>query len=693
MRKQTLNVISLALILALLLSVAAVLPVTGQDSGMIRNRLDRLYNELEGEKPALQNKVNALIHQIEAGAFNGALNKMENDVRDAIIAWVEDSEELVKLVDEIIDLIKGITPPPPKPDFEVSTPPYRLDVLQGAFNTTIVTITSINNFSQEVILTGTTTASDVTLSFDPETMQPLPNASATSMLKVEASENATPGEYEITVTGKSGSTEHAVVIPLRIIEAPQPPPKPKDFTLSASPVVMTIQQGRANTSIVTVTSVNGFDRQVDLTVTSALITGVNATLNPDKVTPPADTYGISALVIAVAPSAGLGTYIITVTGTSDSIQHQVNVTLTVVKPPVPPQPDFSLNVFPTSLTIEQGDTATSTIVVTSLRGFSGLVTLTETAESILGVTISLNPTQVTLSPNEFATSTLKIEVATDAALEDSAVLITATSGALQRNATLSFTIILEKKPPKILSVLRQPEDAPAYNETVTVVANVVDLESGIKNIMLSYTASATTRETAMTLDSGLYQATIPAFPYNIAVDYRVVASDNVGNSATSSTYSYTVTDPYPPTIGTITWSPQEPAANQDIKVNVTVTEPEDASGIDKVILRYSNGTLTVSKLMTDNHDGNWTAIIANQTNPKIVFVIETIDHAENTLESKIQEITLAAPASPLAWILAAITILAAATGGGAYYVNRKRKKGKAPTPSPSATVQPIPSSS
>ena len=673
MRRQTLYLIAPALILALTLSVVAALPVTGQDTGLITDKLKELHDKLEGEKPALQNKVNAVIHQIEAGAFKGAVNKLQNDVKKSVTAWVEDPEELLQLIDEIIDLIKGITPPPPPtPDFEISTAPHQLDVVQGLSDTTTIRVTSTNNFDQEVVLTVTTTASEVTLTLDPAALTPPQNGSVTSTLKAEAATSALIGEYEINVTGKSGSLEHSIAIPLKIIEAPPPP---EDFTISASPTTLTIQQGRSNTSIITITSVNSFNEHVSLEVTSASIEGVSITANPDNVIPPPDAYTISVLTVDVATDATLGTYNITVTGASNALQRNVNITLTIVKPPVPPEPDFSLNALPTSLTIEQGDTRTSTIIATSLRGFSGSITLAVISEPIPGVTLSLDPTQITLSPNDFATSPLEIAVAKDAAPNEYEITITGTNGALQRSTAVSLKIVLETKPPRILSVSRLPPIAPAYNETVTVLASVVDLESGMKDVTLSYSAGAIQQDIAMTLDTGLYKATIPAFGYNEAVEYRVVASDNVGNSAVSSTYSYTVADPYLPLMGIPTWSPQEPRANEDITVNVTVTEPEYASGIKQVILNYSNETATVFIPMTDNHDGNWTAVIGNQTGPKVSFLVRAIDHAGNTVESQVQEINVIAPASPLVWILAAIVLLAAATGGGAYYVNRKRKKG------------------
>lgn len=687
MRRQALNLIVPALILALTLSVVAVLPVTGQNTGAIIDKLKELHDELEGEKPTLQNKINAVIHQIEAGSFNGALNKLENDVKKSIRAWVEEPGDLIRLVDTIIDLIKGITPPSPqKPDFELSTLVYRLDVVQGIDNTTAITVTSINNFNKEVALTATTTASDVTLTLDPAAVTPPSNGAKTSTLKVEAATNALPGEYEVNVTGKSGSIEHSLIIPLKIIEATTPPPA-KDFTITASPTALAIQQGRSNTSIIAVTSVNGFDKQVNLSVTSAPITGVDAGLNPIRVFPKADTYAISVLTVDVAADATLGTHQLTVAGESGALKHSLNITLTVTKPPVPPTPDFSINTVPASLTIEQGDTATSTIIVTSLRGFTGTVALTLAPESIEGVTLNLDPSQVTLSADDFEASELRIEVAKNTLPDEHEITITATSGTAQHSASISLTIVLEKKPPRIVSVLRLPEDAPAYNQTVTVSANVVDFESGVKDVVLSYSTNTVQQHIKMTLSQGLYQAIILASSFNTAVDYRVSASDNADNIAVSQTHSYIVTDPYPPVVGTPTWSPIEPVTYEDIRVNATVVEPQAASGIEEVILHYSNSTTDASIAMTLDH-GNWTAVISSQTDPKVEFYVEAIDQAGNSVKTEAQEIAITTAAFPLAWILAAIAILAAATGGGTYYVRRRRKKG-ANAQVPSAAVEPI----
>jgi len=89
----------------------------------------------EVKKNELCNKVEAVIHQVGAGAYEGALNKLINDVKKAITSCIADEWEayLLSLIDHIIDIIKGtccvdVTPPtihtiyqyPKEPEYEDS---------------------------------------------------------------------------------------------------------------------------------------------------------------------------------------------------------------------------------------------------------------------------------------------------------------------------------------------------------------------------------------------------------------------------------------------------------------------------------------------------------------------------------------------------------------------------------------------
>jgi len=189
----------------------------------------------------------------------------------------------------------------------------------------------------------------------------------------------------------------------------------------------------------------------------------------------------------------------------------------------------------------------------------------------------------------------------------------------------------------------------------------------------------------MTLQEGAYTASIPALPYGTSVSYSVYAFDNAGNQAKSSLHSYNVTDPYPPNIGVPSWSPVQPAAFEEITINVTATEPINASGIFSVTLFYKNKTEDewLSLPMTLKN-GNYTVILSGQSDTSVQFFIEAVDKAGNMAESPEQELTVSPPAAvPLAWILAVILAITAVIGGSAYYARKQQKKRPAAT-SPAA---------
>jgi hypothetical protein len=101
------------------------------------------------------------------------------------------------------------------------------------------------------------------------------------------------------------------------------PPTP-DFTISASPSSQTIIQGGSTSYTVTVTTQNGFNGVVSLTA-SGFGTGASGTLNPTSVT----GSGTSTLSVTTTSSAAIGSFPITITGTSGSLTHSTNVTLVV----------------------------------------------------------------------------------------------------------------------------------------------------------------------------------------------------------------------------------------------------------------------------------------------------------------------------------------------------------------------------
>ena len=117
-----------------------------------------------------------------------------------------------------------------------------------------------------------------------------------------------------------------------------PPPAP-DFSISASPTSLTIQQGSSGTSTITITSINGFNQPVQLSVSGAP-SGVTATLNPQQVTPPAGGSTTSTLTVSVAMSATPGSYPLIVTGISGPLTRNTYISLEITTVPTSEQPQL-----------------------------------------------------------------------------------------------------------------------------------------------------------------------------------------------------------------------------------------------------------------------------------------------------------------------------------------------------------------
>jgi hypothetical protein len=585
-------------------------------------------------------------------------------------------------------------------NFSISASPNSLAVQQGSYNTSTITITSLKGFGEKVYLNVTSPPIDgVETSLYPSEVIPPRGGFAISILTVHVATTAVPGNYNITVTGTGGrchSPQHSVKIALAIAPILSPL---GDFSISASPQLMEVHLSGSNESVIMVTSLKGFDRLVNLTaIMNEPIAGVTVTLTPSQVIPPPNGSAVSLLTVSANATANEGSYTITVNGTSGSLQRSMSILLNIIAPSIIPHPDFLIAAFPDSLTIQVGASDTSTIVVISVRGFNQSVNLTATSEPINNdISISVDPSRVIPPPDDFVTARLIVNVTETVSVGVYAINVTATSGLLEpKSAVIRLEITpLSTIPPTIATVLRNPE-TPAYNESTTVTAFVYD-ESGssIKQVILNYSAGTGWTPVNMTLSDGLYKAVIPSFPFNTTVEYRVLALDEANNLARSNLYSYQVIDPYPPLIGTPSWAPKKPAANVDIQINVTAIKPAYSSGIQNVTLWFKNGTMEEWRLIPMTlKNGNWTAILSNQSNTVVKFFIEAFDRAGNRAETQTYEIQVAGITGfPLAWILIIIIIIAAAIGSAAYLIRRRRsaQKGVGPTPSvkpPSLTVPP-----
>ncbi|MGA2353651.1 MAG: S53 family peptidase [Terriglobales bacterium] len=99
----------------------------------------------------------------------------------------------------------------------------------------------------------------------------------------------------------------------------------------------------------------------------------------------------------------------------------------------PAGPGFTLSASPSSLTVTQGSSGTSTITITAVDGFSGNVTLAASGLPT-GVTAGFSPNPAT------STSTLTLTASGTATAGTVTVTITGTSGSLTASTTISLTV-------------------------------------------------------------------------------------------------------------------------------------------------------------------------------------------------------------------------------------------------------------
>lgn len=196
-----------------------------------------------------------------------------------------------------------------------------------------------------------------------------------------------------------------------------------DFAVSASPATATIARGTTVTSTISVTATGGFTGSVILSA-SGLPVGVTATFSP------LSAARTSTLTLTANSTAIVGPASITITGTSGALSRTARINLTVTAPVAA---DFGLSATPATVNVAQSASATSTIAVGPLNGFTGSVALSASGLPT-GVTATFSPVSTT------GASTLSLAASSTATVGPATITITGTSGTLTHTASINLTV-------------------------------------------------------------------------------------------------------------------------------------------------------------------------------------------------------------------------------------------------------------
>jgi subtilisin family serine protease len=305
-----------------------------------------------------------------------------------------------------------------EPDFTLTVSPSSASTPAGGSVSYTVSAAGVNGFTGDVALSlSGLSGSQAGWTFSPPVIV---GGSGTSQLTVTTSSTLASGSYPSTVSGTSGSMTRTAAMTL-VVSAPP------DFAVAVTPSSQSVTAGSGVSSSVGVTSINGFTGDVALSLTGLPPSVGTVAFSPGTL---AGGAGTAVLTISTSASAAPGTYPLTVSGTSGSTSHGASLTLVVTAPP-----DFAIGVVPSSISINRGRTATYSVSISSLRGFSGTVSLFVSGKPA-GTTVGFKPSSV-VAPGS---STMTVKTTAKTPRGTFTLTVTGSSGTRVHGATVTLIV-------------------------------------------------------------------------------------------------------------------------------------------------------------------------------------------------------------------------------------------------------------
>ncbi len=208
----------------------------------------------------------------------------------------------------------GAPPPSPTPDFSLGATSASAATTRGASASYTISVGAQNGFGDPVSLSVVSgLPSGASASFEPSQV----TGSGNSTLTVQTTGSTPTGSFTLTVRGTSGSLQHNASVTLAVNAAP-------DFSLTVSPSSRSVRHGSSTSYTVKVGAAGGFSGQVTLAV-SGLPTASGSSFSRN----PTPTGSNSTMTVSTGGATPRGTYTLTVTGASGSLERTATVTLTV----------------------------------------------------------------------------------------------------------------------------------------------------------------------------------------------------------------------------------------------------------------------------------------------------------------------------------------------------------------------------
>ncbi|MFX0183931.1 MAG: right-handed parallel beta-helix repeat-containing protein [Candidatus Hodarchaeota archaeon] len=211
-----------------------------------------------------------------------------------------------------------------------------------------------------------------------------------------------------------------------------------------------------------------------------------------------------------------------------------------------------------------------------------------------------------------------------------------TAGNIAFSEMLSFTVI-DSYYPDINELADQTTDTPEYNGSVVVSINVTEPvdASGLDTVWINYTTDNWITYDIMDITLlQVYTFNETILEFNQVYKWLIGFNDTEGTAAFSKEFSFTVIDSYSPdVIETPNQTTSTPDYNQSNTIKVNITEPTDASGVDRVLLYYrvDNGSwIMVDVTFTNNYTFSSSIFVYNQTYDWYFWFNDTVGNYNQT---------------------------------------------------------------
>jgi len=336
-------------------------------------------------------------------------------------------------------------------DFSVAFSSTGIGVAQGASGSLNLFVTSVNGFASPVALTFSAPPG-VTASFNgPSNIETSAGGTSSPTLTIFVSGTVAPGTYPFTVRASSGAITHTTT--LQVIVSPSgsllaSSGVTPDFASLPTPSTISLTPDATKYSTVTLSSINGFNGEVNLAASwvGADPAGVSVSL-PSPVTVPTGGSATSTLTLTAGNSPATGTYTLLLTAVSGTVLHSTEISITVAATPsvlapvVAAVPDFRIAPSSVSVSVIQGLSVSTDVVVSSVGGFSSPVIFSASwvGNAPTGVSINL-PQTVTPPPGGVGSSSVGFTTTSTGSTGSFILQVTGTSGSVSHSTDITLQV-------------------------------------------------------------------------------------------------------------------------------------------------------------------------------------------------------------------------------------------------------------